>query len=436
MDSASISSALESMILTLSIVFHARSADNFRTLVHGLVLCLGRPTVTNMARAASDRFAKDVTALHRFFSRATWEPDDVARVLLTMILLPLFVPAGMPLWLAGDDTTAEKTGRKVSFAGWFRDAVRSTGSTTVKHWAHNWVIVCLIVPCPFFPQRFLHLPIHARLYRKKDQCDKNNPFRTRQELLLEMVKQIASWVGERRIELLADGAYPSRELVRDLPRSVVLTSRIRRDAALFNLAPPRTGRVGRPAEKGAPLPKLEKIAKSATFEPAKVLRYGEVRNVLLHSFIALWYSVSKKPVRIVIVRDPAGIEHDDFFFTTDVDSKPADVVVRYAARWGVEEANREVKQSLGFDQVQSWSAKAVLRQAPFVLFVHSIVQAAYHTTTMPARAADPAPPPAFGRILTSLRLELWGHRITSTFARGADPKVFVELLKQSLATAA
>lgn len=424
------------MILTLSIVFNARTADNFRALVHGVVLCLGRPTVTNMARAASDRVAKDVTALHRFFSRATWSPDDVARVLLTKILLPLFVKAGMPLWLGGDDTTAEKSGRKVAFAGWFRDAVRSTGSTTVKHWAHNWVILCLIVPCPLFPRRFLHLPIHARLYRKKEHCDKKNPFRTRQELLVEMVKQVTSWVGERRIDLLADGAYPSRELVRDLPRNVVLTSRIRRDATLFRLAPPRTGRPGRPAEKGAPLPKLEKIAKSATFEPAKVLRYGELRDVLLHSFVALWYSVSKKPIRIVIVRDPEGTEHDDFFFTTDIDSAPADIVVRYAARWGVEEANREVKQSLGFDQVQSWSARAVLRQAPFVLFVHSLVQAAHHAATAQAQAADPTPPPPFGRILTSLRLELWGQRITSTFARGADPKVFVDLLKQSLATAA
>jgi hypothetical protein len=424
------------MILTLSIAFQARSSDNFRTLVHGLVLCLGRPTVTNMARAASDRLTKDVTVLHRFFSRAKWSPDDVARVLLTTILLPLFVSAGTPLWFAADDTTAAKTGPKVSFAGWFRDAVRSTGNTTITHWAHNWVIVCLIVPCPLFPQRFLHLPVHARLYRKKDQCDKKHPFRTRHELLVEMMTQIAGWVGERRIDLLADGAYPSHDLVRDLPRSVILTSRIRRDATLFHLAPPRTGRPGRPAERGAALPKLEKIAKSATFEPAKVLRYGEVRDVLLHSFVALWSSVSKKPIRIVIVRDPKGVEHDDFFFTTDVDSKPADVVVRYAARWGVEEANREVKQSLGFDQVQSWSPSAVLRQAPFVLFVHSLVQAAYHKAAAPARTADPMPPPSFGRILTSLRLELWGHRITSTFARGADPRVFVELLKQSLATAA
>ena len=436
MDSGTISSALESMILTLSIVFNARTADNFRTLVHGLVLCLGRPTVTNMARAASDQLAKDVTALHRFFSRATWSPDEVARVLLTEILLPLFVKVGGDLWMATDDTTAEKTGRKVAFAGWYRDAVHSTGSTTVKHWAHNWVIVCLIAPCPFFPQRFLHLPIHARLYRKKDQCDEKNPFRTRQALLVEMLKQIVSWVGARRIDLLADGAYPSHDLVRDLPRSVILTSRIRRDAKLFNLAPPRTGRRGRPAEKGVPLPKLEKIAESATFESVKVLRYGQVCDVLLYSFPVLWYSVSKKPIRIVIVRDPEGVEHDDFFFTTDVASKAPAIVVRYSARWGIEEANREVKQSLGFDQVQSWSPRAVLRQAPFVLFVHSLVQAAYHTAAMPARAADPAPPPAFGRILTSLRAELWGQRIGSSFNRGADPKVFLELLKQSLATAA
>lgn len=439
MDSASISSALESMILTLTIAFNARTSDNFRALVQGVVLCLGRPTVTNLARAATGRAPKSVTALHRFFSRAKWSMDELWKVLVTSILLPLLAPTGA-LMVAADDTTAAKTGRKVAFAGWYRDAVKSTGTTTVKHWAHNWVVMCLIVPCPFFPSRLLHIPVLARLYRKEDQCDAASPFRTRQELLLEMVKLLVSWVGDRRIDLLADGAYPSKDLLRGLPKSVHITSRIRRDAALFELPPPRTGRPGRPAEKGKALPKLERRAKRAKFTIAKVLMYGEEREVLLHTFVAIWASVSKVPIRVVIVRDPKGKQPDDFFFTTDVASSAADVAARYAARWGIEEVVREAKQSLGFDQVQSWSARAVERQAPFVLLVQALVQVAHLQAALApeGRAADrePTPPPSFGRMLTALRLDLWARRISGTFARSEQTADFLSALKLALETAA
>lgn len=437
MDSASISSALESMILTLTIAFNARTSDNFGALVHGVILCLGRPTVTNLARAASGRATKSVTALHRFFSRARWSVDEVSRVLVTSILVPLLAPVGA-IMAAVDDTTAGKTGRKVAFAGWYRDAVKSTGTTTVKHWAHNWVILCLIVPCPFFPSRLLHLPILARLYRKEDQCDAASPFRTRQELLLEMVRLLASWVGDRRIDLLADGAYPSKELLRGLPGNVRLTSRIRRDAALFDLPPPRTGRPGRPAEKGKALSKLESRARRAKFSAAKVLMYGKERDVLLHTFVAIWASVSKVPIRVVIVRDPTRKQPDDFFFTTDLASSASDVATRYAARWGIEEVIREAKQSLGFDQVQSWSARAVERQAPFVLLVQALVQAAHLQVALaPGRRQEPpTPPPSFGRMLTSIRLDLWARRISATLPRTEPSQEFMSALKLALETAA
>lgn len=438
MDSASISSALESMILTLAVAFNARSSDNFRALVHGVVLCLGRPWVTNMARAAGEQRSKDVTTLHRFFSRAKWSIDEVMKLLVTRILLPLLAPQGA-LMAAADDTTAGKTGRKVAFAGWYRDAVKSTSTATVKHWAHNWVVLCLIIPCPFFPSRFLHIPILARLYRKEDQCGATDPFRTRQELLLELVELLASWVGGRRIELLADGAYPSKGLLRALPKQVCLTSRIRRDASLFELPPPRTGRPGRPAEKGKALPKLERRAKRAKFAAARVLMYGKQRDVLLHTFVAIWASVSKQPIRVVIVRDPAKKQPDDFFFTTDVASSAADIAARYAARWGIEEVIREAKQSLGFDQVQSWSAGAVVRQAPFILLVHALVQAAHLQVALAqhaACAAESTPPPSFGRMLTALRFELWARRISGTFAPTKQREEFLSILKESLATAA
>lgn len=64
---------------------------------------------------------------------------------------------------------------------------------------------------------------------------------------------ITGWFPHRRLRLCADGAYAT--LARDLPAGVHLTCRMRRDAALYQPAPPpRTGRRGRPRTKGERLP--------------------------------------------------------------------------------------------------------------------------------------------------------------------------------------
>ena len=51
----------------------------------------------------------------------------------------------------------------------------------------------------------------------------------------------------------------------------------------------------------------------------------------------LWYTVNKRDLlRLVIVRDPDGIEPDDFFITTDRTATGAQVASRYAGRWSIE----------------------------------------------------------------------------------------------------
>lgn len=217
----------DTLLQSLSVAFHAPSAINFQTLVYGLVLCLGRPTVTNLWRASSQRTTKHPCALHRFFSRAVWSPERLSELLLTKILIPYLVPTGT-LHVAGDDTTCGKSGRRVAYASWFRDAVASTGGQTVKHWAHNWVILCLIVRCPWAKNRLWHIPFMARLYRAEKDCRGQRRFRTRQQIMNEMVGKVRQWEGSRRIELGADGAYATHEMVEGLAPGVVLISRVRR----------------------------------------------------------------------------------------------------------------------------------------------------------------------------------------------------------------
>jgi hypothetical protein len=53
----------------------------------------------------------------------------------------------------------------------------------------------------------------------------------------------------RVVDLVMDGAYASKAW-RGLPDRVTVTTRMPTNAAVFALAPPRTGKQGRPALKG------------------------------------------------------------------------------------------------------------------------------------------------------------------------------------------
>jgi hypothetical protein len=100
----------------------------------------------------------------------------------------------------------------------------------------------------------------------------------------------------------------------------------------------------------------------------------------------------------------------------------------------IEEAIRESKQSLGFDEVQGWSRKAAERQAAFVLVVHTLVQVAF-LDSMPATPSL-STVPSFARMLTRLRIEIRRHRITDAFALGESRSNLLALLEDTLRTAA
>jgi hypothetical protein len=428
-------SAFGAMVLSLAGSFTAPTKETFAVLVTGWVLCLGRHTITRIIDSAAERAEKHVSSYRRFFSRARWDPDAPCLDLFVKTLVPLIAKAGK-IDLAGDDSTCAKSGRSVAFAGYFRDAVRSTIARRVVHWAHCWVVLSLQVRCPFWPRRVIAFPVMARLYRKEAHCGKRHPFRTRHELLLEMVTKVSSLLPEREFTLAVDGGYPSRELIRDLPRNVQLVSRMRSDAALNDLPPkPRKKVRGRRRQKGERLPSLADIAAGVKrWDRRMVVTYGRRRPRLLYSFQALWWHVAKaRPFLVVIVRDPATKEKDDFFFTTDLNMDPGRVAELYAGRWAIEEAFRESKQLVGFDDVQGWSPRSVERQAPFALLTLSLVKAWYLQHVAPKDCPNELPSAA--AILTMLRMAHWQQRISALSLPHREMRQFTKALRATLAAA-
>ncbi len=138
--------------------------------------------------------------------------------------------------------------------------------------------------------------------------------------------------------------------------------RLRRDAALFEAAPPRTARRGRPRTRGA---RLTDLATLITQVPAEA--WAEVtlncRGRAVRSRVwsrpVLWHGVdAHNLVALVVVQDPTGSQPLDFFVCSDPEVGASEVASHYAGRWAIECVFRDAKQVLGAEHPQSWKGVA------------------------------------------------------------------------------
>ncbi|MGH8888070.1 MAG: transposase [Egibacteraceae bacterium] len=95
---------------------------------------------------------------------------------------------------------------------------------------------------------------------------------TKPVLARQLIDTLAERYPDRRIHVVADAAWATREL-RHLPARVTVTSRLRRNAVLYDLAPPRTGQRGRPRLKGKRLGAPADLAAAASWHKVTVTRY-------------------------------------------------------------------------------------------------------------------------------------------------------------------
>lgn len=129
----------------------------------------------------------------------------------------------------------------------------------------------------------------------------------------------------------------------------------------------------------------------------------------------LWYKANKhRLVRLVIVRDPVGVENDDYFYTTDLTPTGVQTTTRYAGRWPTEICYREVNQDLRGQDPQSWKGPGCA--AALSLWLRAAIWCWYLDTRPEGRTWTPRPwyrhkaTPSFLDDLAALRRVLWSQR--------------------------
>lgn len=433
MDATLIVSAWDALVIHLAPVFTVPTARIWQQLALGWVLHRGPATVTGMYRTLGDLADRHWTVYEKFFYRAPWSLEHLSLRLIAKVVTPLITrsgetdPAtGKPVaYLNIDDTTVGRCGKHVAHAGWFKDASASGASHrgAVIHWAHNWIVGAITLRLPAWPGIRWALPVLFALYRKRGDCGDGHPFRTRQALAAGMIRLVTTLFPDILWRFAVDGAYAARQTIEGLPPSANLVSRLRGDAALYDLpSQRRPGQRGAPRKRGKrlPSPRVMAARRKKGWKTVTVQHQGRTVKRRVLGIVCLWYHVCREtPIKLVIVRDPSGVSPDDFLFCTDASVSEAEIAQRYVDRWGVEEAIFEAKQYLGFESLRGWCSKTVNRQAPLAMILLTLVKAWYAIHAAGRADLAPQPTPWYGRkrrpsfldMLSTLRTVLWQRRI-------------------------
>jgi hypothetical protein len=404
------------LLFALCSAFTHPTFDRFATLMAAAVLTPGRRTVANLLRALGPLAGGHRTSYQRVLSSASWSGLRLG-LALTRFLLHHLLPAD-PVVLVGDDTVDGHKGKNVYGKARHRDPVRSTKSYTAWRYGHRWVVLAVLVRLPFATRPWA-LPVLVDLYHSEaDDRRRKRPHRTPARLMCRLLRLLLLRFPGRRFVFVGDSGYGTHEVARFCRRHhprLTLVSKLHPDANLFEPPPPYAGS-GRPRVKGAALPKPRQAAAAARRRRATVGWYGGgTRRVEVVTGAGRWYRSGRGlvPLRWVFVHDQSGTHRDEYLYTTDPALLPEAVVGYYTGRWNIETTFQELRSCLGLESTRGWCARTVLRAAPCLFGLYSVVAVLYRALPE-AKRSGPLRWPGksgvtFSDALAAVRRWLWSE---------------------------
>jgi hypothetical protein len=402
-------------------VFQACTWVKVQVLLVGSILAPGKRTVTSALRTVG--FAEDpgFSKYHQVLNRAVWSSRRASQILLRLLLEMLSDGCGV-LVFGIDETIERRWGAKIKARGIYRDAVRSSQSHFVKVSGLRWISLMWLTEIPW-AQRIWALPFltvlapSARYYKRTKHHHK-----TLTDWARQMIYQLRRWLPKCELVVVGDNSYAVLDLLhacQRLANPVTLVARLRLDAALYEPAPPYSGR-GRPRQKGRRLPTLAALLTAETTEWTQqhVTWYqGSVRLMEIATGVALWYRAAKPPVPIrwLLIRDPQHDYDPVALLCTNPQASPEQVLTWFVRRWSMEVTFEESRAHLGVETQRQWSDLAILRTTPALLGLFSwvtlVTHALFQAQPPPTQQATwyQKPLPTFADALASVRHLLWFH---------------------------
>lgn len=395
-----------------------RTWEKAKTLVIGSILTTGKRVVSAILRTMGLQDEGNFNQYHHVLSRAVWSPLDLAKTLLQM-LIKLFFVDEHTLVFGIDETIERRWGHKIASRGIYRDAVRSSGGHFVKTSGLRWISVMLLTPISW-AQRMWALPILTVLAPSQRYYEqRGREHKPLLERALQVLTVLKSWLPHHRVVAVGDNSYSAIDFLHGCQQAdVTFITRLRLDAALYDPAPPYSGR-GRPRKKGAKQAKLEErlIAEDTVWQTLEVTWYdGRTRRIQITSDTSLWFHYGKPalPIRWVLIRDPQDEFEPLALLSTCQTDEPLWIIQTFISRWCVEVTFEEARRHLGLESQRQWSDNAIARTTPILFGLFSwitLVTEQLHRSGYPISRRQSAwyrkAHPTFSDAIANLRQHLW-----------------------------
>jgi hypothetical protein len=410
----------------------------------GLLSAFGRRTISRgICARAAQHF--DWSKYYRFFSKDIWSPVIMTHQLLALISGHLQDDA--PLVIGLDDTSADKTGKKIPASGYFYNPKSPVWARSYK-WALRFITFsALIVPYSMIAEAkgiTVKLKLAPTLVkpRKKDPPEvhtKYNKDKKSWSLVTQAIEQILliraqmdaiPTLAKRLLVVVADSSYTNEIVFRNLPRQCIYIGRTRKDLKLFAPAVPKVGAKGRTKKYGDQLPTPEDVRRSDSYPWQNCIifaagRYHDLRYKVLSP--VLWKKAGhSRPVMLIVIEPLAYrlrknsklLYREPAHLLVSAPDYPAHLAIQhYLHRWQIEVNHRDAKQDFGVGDAQVRHPRSVSRQFNLAALVSSMLALASldaygygRTNNYVPRAKwrnDPRSRPSAIDLKSQFRQELW-----------------------------
>ena len=291
-----------------------KTKSYFLPLLLGVLLAIARRrTVTQWIQACqlNDKYRQSFYHMSNIGEDHQELFDEILNIILTQLATIIATAATIRLVL--DDTPTKRYGRKIEGAGYHYNPTPGKTNAT-KCFGHSWVVAALVITHPLFGE--VSFPIAAELYLRQKEIAKlktihGREFKKKTELVVEIVKRLVPKFRAfgKPIEIIVDGGYARDTVLLPLGNldNVFTTTRLRRDAVVFEIPPPPTKRGrGRPRVYGDRIVMKSMVESDEGWEMIECQLYGQVVAKRVKSFVGASKLTKGKPVRVVIIKEDDG----------------------------------------------------------------------------------------------------------------------------------
>ncbi len=344
--------AMRSAVAVLQAVMDRRIAFRLAIIVAGMLLAGDRRTASAWFAAAGVQ--DDWDRFYDCLIRVGQTAAKLATAVLGLVVRKFAPGVGDRILLAMDDSPTSRYGKQVEGAGVHHNP--TPGPADGKWlYGHNWVALAWLTRHPLWS--FIALPLRSMLYVREVDVPKlaekyDWKFRTKHQLGVELLtwfmRAIRALGVKAKVWLVADGAYAARPfLLPVLEMGVVVVSRLRKDACLFDL--PASGSHGNRIYGKNRISLAKRAGHRKGWSTITYHCRGVEVTRPYKTFLATSRLISGQ-IRVVILRFEDGGWAP--YFCTDPSATVRDILEAVAARWAIEEHFHDVKEVWGAGQQQ------------------------------------------------------------------------------------